>query len=216
MKKAIKMVSLLAVLFAFIVSMVGCSSEPTVTDVQLMMTADKDEYIIGETFDPTGIMLTEVYSDGTRKEVTDYTYSPDGPLTADDTVVTITYGDYTFENPITVISASDKIVLTLNNGVDRCELHADGTLQLQGGALDYSGPVNGHWSWDGTALKIMLPIYRSMDDFDDFETEMDLKYDEQNNVSFTYLLKGNWTINYFCSYSDWSQVLTPDVTYPLQ
>lgn len=215
MKKAIKMVSLLAVLFAFIVSMVGCSSEPTVTDVQLMMTAEKSEYIVGEAFDPTGIMLTEVYSDGTRKEITDYTYSPDGPLTEDDTVVTITYGDYTFENPITVVPAGEKVVLTLNNGVDRCELAADGTVALRGGAGG-DGDITGHWSWDGKTLKIALPIYRSMDDFDDFDTEMDLKYDEQNNVSFTYLLKGNWTINYFCSYSDWSQVLTPDVTYPLQ
>lgn len=214
MKKAIKMVLSLTMALALSAGLFGCSSEPTVTDVQLMMTADKEEYVIGESFDPTGLMLTEVYSDGTRKEVTDYTYSPDGPLTEDDTVVTIQYGDYTFENPITVIPASDKIIVTLNNGVDRCELHADGTLQLQGGALDYMGPVSGHWSWDGETLKIMLPIYRSKEDFDDFETEMQLEYDEQNNVSFDYLLLGNWSMHYFCSYADWSQVLTPDVKYP--
>ena len=214
MKKAIKMVMSLTMVLALAAGLFGCASEPTVTDVQLMMTADKEEYIIGESFDPTGIMLTEVYSDGTRQEVTDYTYTPDGPLTAEDTVVTIQYGDYTFENPITVIAASDKIVLTLNNGVDRCELHADGTLELRGGYLDYAGPEKGHWSWDGETLKIMLPIYRSMEDFDDFETEMQLEYDEQNNVSFKYQLKGNWTMNYFCSYADWSQVLTSDVKYP--
>lgn len=215
MKKLVKLVAATTAMLMLTSALGGCTSKPTVEDVQLMMTAEKSEYIVGETFDPTGIMLTEVYSDGTRQEVTDYTYSPDGALTKEDTVVTIQYGDYTFENPITVIDASEKIVLTLNNGVDRCELHADGTLELRGGFLDYAGPEKGHWSWDGQELKIMLPIYRSMDDCDDFEAEMELQYDEQNNVSFKYQLKGNWTMNYFCSYADWSQVLTPDVKYPL-
>lgn len=211
MKRIFTAMLTLAMLLTVACSLSGCSSEPTVTDIQLMLTAEKEEYIIGETFDPTGIMLTAVYSDGTRQEITDYTFYPDGPLTAEDTAVTIQYGEYTFENPITVISASEKVVLTLNNGVDRCELQADGTAALRGGG---GGGDTGVWSWDGQTLEISLPLYNN-GVRDDFVSPMELTYDEQNNITFRYVLKGKWTINYFCSYKDWSAVLTPDVKYPL-
>ena len=91
-------VTALAAVLAF-----AACGEPTITDIQLMMGAEKEEYVVGETFDKTGIVLTAIYSDGTRKEITDYTIDKTGPLTLSDTEVTITYQDKTFKQPIKVI-----------------------------------------------------------------------------------------------------------------
>ena len=48
-------------------------------------TQPKLTYNEGEEFDPTGMIVTASYSDGTKKEVTNYNYS------VEDTIVTITY-----------------------------------------------------------------------------------------------------------------------------
>ena len=100
-------VTALAAVLAF-----AACGEPTITDIQLMMGAEKEEYVVGETFDKTGIVLTAIYSDGTRKEITDYTIDKTGPLTLSDTEVTITYQDKTFKQPIKVIELGEKVVLT--------------------------------------------------------------------------------------------------------
>ncbi|MBQ6662996.1 MAG: bacterial Ig-like domain-containing protein, partial [Firmicutes bacterium] len=52
---------------------------------------DRTAYFAGETFDPAGMVVTATYSDESEKEVTDYTVSPDGALTLDDTEITVTY-----------------------------------------------------------------------------------------------------------------------------
>ena len=51
----------------------------------------KNSYIAGETFDKTGMTVTAKYSDGTSKEVTDYTISPEGALGTEDSKVTVSY-----------------------------------------------------------------------------------------------------------------------------
>lgn len=48
-------------------------------------------YTAGELFDDTGLVVTAKYTDGTTDTVDDFTYSPTGALTVDDTTVTITY-----------------------------------------------------------------------------------------------------------------------------
>lgn len=193
----------------------ACGQEPTLEEVQLMMSAQKEEYIVGETFDPTGIVLAGVYSDGSRKEIKDYTIDKTGPLTEADTVVTISYEGRTFEQPITVITADKKIVLTLANGVDQCWLYANGNVVLGGNVSGGLSPETAHWTWDGKTLEIWIAIAISWGKFEDHQTKMDLEYDEQQNVQFKYKLCGMWQCNYFCAYSDWSAVLTPDVTYPI-
>lgn len=50
-------------------------------------------YMEGETFDPTGLVVTATYTDGTSTVVDNYDYLPAGALSADDTEVTIIYGD---------------------------------------------------------------------------------------------------------------------------
>ena len=48
-------------------------------------------YTAGELFDDTGLVVTAKYTDGTTHTVDDFTYSPTGALTVDDTTVTISY-----------------------------------------------------------------------------------------------------------------------------
>ena len=53
----------------------------------------KTEYAEGKTFDKTGMIVTAKYSDGSSKEVTDYTIAPDGALKTTDEKVTVTYSE---------------------------------------------------------------------------------------------------------------------------
>lgn len=57
-------------------------------------------YAGGAVFDPTGMVVTAYYSDGSSHAVTNYTYSPSGALSSEDNVIEITY----IEDGITCIA----------------------------------------------------------------------------------------------------------------
>ena len=69
---------------------------------------NKTEYVVGDTFDPAGMVVTATYSDDSTKvlDAKDYTYAPNGALAATDTKITVTYKDgevtKTADVPITV------------------------------------------------------------------------------------------------------------------
>lgn len=63
----------------------------TLTSIVVTMAPTKTNYTAGETFDPTGMVVTATYSDGTTKEVTGYTIIPDAALTTNDARITISY-----------------------------------------------------------------------------------------------------------------------------
>lgn len=48
-------------------------------------------YAVGNTFNPTGMVVTVYYSDGSSAAVTNYTYTPTGALTSADSFIIITY-----------------------------------------------------------------------------------------------------------------------------
>lgn len=60
---------------------------------QIAITTPPDEtaYEIGDTVDLTGIVVTAYYSDGSNKQVTNYTYSPTIISSNNDTEITISY-----------------------------------------------------------------------------------------------------------------------------
>lgn len=70
-----------------------CGKEVTIEihDVKITTLPDKTTYVEGETFDPTGMVVTVSYTDKTTKEVSDYTYSQT-PLKTTDTQIVISYG----------------------------------------------------------------------------------------------------------------------------
>lgn len=216
------LVALLCIVFALsgtICLFSGCAEkEKTVVDVQMIMSPVKTEYIEGEKFDPTGMMLTAVYDDGTRSPITDYTIDKTGPLTLDDTEVTISYGDKSFTQPITVITAAEKVVVRFTVGVDQVELYADGSLMVIGnmGLHGLSDDDDSWWSWDGETLEIWITPSYGFSSYGDHPEKVDLMYDSQNNITFVYTLWGAYKNTYFVSYQDWSKVLTPDARYPIQ
>ena len=78
----------------------------TVTDVTLeklevTTPPTKTLYYIGDNFDPTGMVITAVYSDESTREIANYTYAPD-TISKDTKAVTITYGNKSVEVPVTV------------------------------------------------------------------------------------------------------------------
>lgn len=56
------------------------TTQPTITS-----------YSVGQTFDPSGMIVTANWSDNTTSNAEGYTYSPNGALTTEDTEITITY-----------------------------------------------------------------------------------------------------------------------------
>lgn len=65
--------------------------EKVLTKIKIDTAPTKVEYVEGEKFDKTGMKVSVVYSDGTTKEITNYTYTPNGKLTEKDLEITITY-----------------------------------------------------------------------------------------------------------------------------
>jgi len=72
----------------------------------------KTEYKEGEYFDFTGMVVKGTYADGTTSQISDYNYSPKTALTADVTEITITKGEFTIKQPITVTEANKALFIT--------------------------------------------------------------------------------------------------------
>ena len=87
----------------------GEEDEPdpvTLTGIVVTQNPTKITYISGESFNPAGMTVSEVYSDGTKTAVTDYTYST-APLTKDTTEVTISYGGRSTTVKVEVLDTED-------------------------------------------------------------------------------------------------------------
>ena len=63
----------------------------TLTGIVVKTAPTKLDYNEGDSFDKTGMVIEAAYSDGSKKDVTTYTYTPTGALTTSDTTITISY-----------------------------------------------------------------------------------------------------------------------------
>ncbi len=114
----------------------------------------RTEYLAGETFDPTGLILDLIMSDGETLTANDgFTVTPDGALTAEDTFVTVSYtdGDITEEVqlPITV---TEPTVALESLAVDEQSVYE--TEFLNGEVFDPSGiTLIAYWS-DGSTTNL--------------------------------------------------------------
>lgn len=80
------------------------------TGLRLIENPDKVNYVEGETFDKTGMVLKAYYSDGTEKDVTEEsTVSPDRALEPTDKKVRVSYGG---EEVVINVNVSEKTVLS--------------------------------------------------------------------------------------------------------
>ena len=76
--------------------------DAVLSGIEVVSQPSKTSYFVGEEFDATGMKVEAVYSDGSRKEITDYTYEPTGALTLENNVITVKYGEFTDEVSITI------------------------------------------------------------------------------------------------------------------
>jgi hypothetical protein len=73
-----------------------------ITGIQITKSPSKTIYNTGDLFNPAGMKVTAFYSDNTKSEVTGYTYSPDGMLSASDKFITVNYAGKTASQRISV------------------------------------------------------------------------------------------------------------------
>lgn len=87
----------------------GGGTSIVLDSIEVFTPPNKTIYTVGQTFDTTGMQIIARYNLGLSKIVTEYTYSPDGALTNEDTYVTISYTENgvtkTVQQPITVVTA---------------------------------------------------------------------------------------------------------------
>lgn len=119
----------------------------TTESIILVQNPDKTEYLVGEYFDPTGMIIVATAQDGTTREITNYTYSTEA-LTNDTNFVAISYIEnniaYTVSVPITIKSIEDALIdfEYTNNG--------DGTYTI----TEWKGTYNGE-----TSAEMIVPDY---------------------------------------------------------
>ena len=89
------------------IQLVSCGTRPIAHIVGLQITSapTKTVYLVGETFDPTGMRVNELLSDGEiGKEVLEYSFSPNGALTMNDKEITIKHQQFITKQAINVYS----------------------------------------------------------------------------------------------------------------
>lgn len=64
---------------------------PKVTAIAVTTQPAKTSYKVGDTFDPTGMVVTATYENGATKVTTEYSYSPNRELKKSDSEITVTY-----------------------------------------------------------------------------------------------------------------------------
>ena len=147
-KKVLTSVLVLAFTAVLLFFAVACGSEDpddankpseqvTVESIEVLRAPDKVDYLEGEEFDPTGMILRATYTDGSREAVrnAEFTYSPDGALDLDDRKVTITYEGKTVDQSI-MVRKSDGAVL------ERISVGTSALRYPQSEAIDLSDDIS--------------------------------------------------------------------------
>lgn len=77
-------------------------TENPLESMEITTPPTKTKYVIGQSFDKTGMKITGKYESGITREITDYTITDGEKLTLDQTSVTISFKDKIVTQPITV------------------------------------------------------------------------------------------------------------------
>lgn len=92
----------------------------TLSSIDVASNPTKELYVAGEKFDSSGMVVNATYSDNSTKELKDgeYTYSPTGTLTENNTNITISYtdGGITRETEISITIGYTVTVGEFSNG----------------------------------------------------------------------------------------------------
>lgn len=91
------------------------SQTKTLAGVQITKKPSTTTYTEGAIFDPAGMEIVAVYSDGTSKVITNYTYAPSEALKVGDKEVTFTYTESGVTRTVTEPITVNPIVPVQNN-----------------------------------------------------------------------------------------------------
>ena len=120
--------------------------ENTVTKLEITEQPTKIEYIEGQNFDATGMVIKGILLDGTEKEITDYTIENGRGLSKNIKEVEIKYGKFSMYVPITVKeNIVTKIAITKQ---------PDKTQYFIGESFDKTGMIVTATFLDGTKKEI--------------------------------------------------------------
>jgi glucan-binding YG repeat protein len=129
--------------------------ERVLTGIEVIVP-DKTDYLVGEAFDPTGMVVNAVYSNSVKEEISQEDYTVDGfdSLEAGEKTLTVTYQEMTAEFTVTVTEEVPepvlaKIVLT---PPEKTEYKTGETVDTQGLV------VYAHYS-DGTYTELPADSY---------------------------------------------------------
>ena len=120
--------------------------ENTVTKIEITKQPTKTEYIEGQNFDATGMIVKATYLDGTEKEITDYTIENGNELGKDVTEVEIKFGKFSAFVPVTV---SENILVSIEVTTPPTK-----TEYVEGQTFDKTGMVVTGTLLDGSSVLI--------------------------------------------------------------
>ncbi|HXK77125.1 MAG TPA: metallophosphoesterase [Oscillospiraceae bacterium] len=97
----------------------------SVTLENITVAGAQTSYTEGQTFDPTGMVVTAHFSDGSSNPIVNYIYTPSGVLSTENTRVTIVYHGKTAVIDITVAAVPVNYTVTWMNGTAQLEQDVD-------------------------------------------------------------------------------------------
>lgn len=89
-------------------------STPRLKSLLVTSQPTKTSYIGGEVFDPTGMTITGIYTNGSTKTITDYTYSPTGPLTENNTEIIVSYTEKNITKTVAVPITVETVLTSIS------------------------------------------------------------------------------------------------------
>ena len=79
--------------------------ESSVASIRMATMPSVTEYLAGDVFDPTGMVIEAVYENGAVRTIGSYVVEPSGPLSVGDTHVIVRFAGFVLEIPVTVRDA---------------------------------------------------------------------------------------------------------------
>ena len=114
----------------------------------------KTAYVVGQTFDPAGMVVTAYYNDDTNAPITGFTYSPNRTLVTTDTKVTVSFGGKSVDQTITVAVATNAATPTISPDTpdDWMAVDIGATASLSVSATVSQGTLTYQWYSNTTNL----------------------------------------------------------------
>ena len=145
--------------------------ENSIVSMQITTPPATTIYKPGHNFETTGMVIEVTYKDGTKKEVTDYTITNGTNLKNGQTSITITYGEKTLSQSITVT----------NNAVKELEIITPPTKikYVEGQNFDKTGMVVKATYEDGEELNITDYTIEGGENLTKDKTQVTIKYEDK-------------------------------------